>query len=263
MCRRLALLAFVGPLSGLWPIVAASQGVTEIDACIRRNLPARASIQTVSLTAHDRSGESRELRGKIYWQRTEKGHNQMMAEVEAPPADRGSRYLFLERESGSDTFVFLPELGKKRRIHPRSASGSLFGTDFSYEDIEHVRSISGGESAAERLPDAEVGGRQVSVVAVSPAPESESAYRRIVYFVDAETCVILKIEFYGSGERPDKVMDADPAAVTKEGEGWVPRHLQMRNLVADTRSELRVDEIELDPKIPEKIFSAGYLERGR
>jgi hypothetical protein len=169
----------------------------------------------------------------------------------------------MEREKGEDMFVYLPELQRVRRIHPRTASGSLFGTDFSYEDVQHMQRISPDRAPMERLPDATVGGREVSVVRSFPAGTEEfpPRYQSIVYFVDRESCIPLKIELYGAKATLQKVAKADPATITREGKGWVARSVSIRDLENETESQIIVEKIELDAEVHDKVFSLRRLER--
>jgi hypothetical protein len=50
--------------------------------------------------------------------------------------------------------------------------------------------------------------------------------------------------------------------ITREAESWVPRLVLVKDLVNRTQTELRVDEIELDKKLPRKLFSESELVSG-
>jgi hypothetical protein len=217
----------------------------------------------VKLRSTDRAGGKRTLEAKLYWKRTSEGFSRTLIEIESPQSDRGSAYLWLEREESEDMFVYLPELQRVRRIHPRTASGSLFGTDFSYEDVQHLQRISQERVSAERLPDATLEGREVAVLRSFPAGEKDSPlrYESIVYFVDRDSCIPLKIEFYGAKATLSKVARADPDSISREGKGWVARSVSIRDLANETLSELVVEKIEIDAEVPDKVFSVERLQR--
>ena len=242
---------------------AHSQGVDEIEACLRSNMPETTAVQTIKLRSVDRSGGKRTLGAKLYWKRTPEGYSRTLIEVESPPSDSGSTYLWLERKGGEDMFIYLPELQRVRRIHPRTASGSLFGTDFSYEDVQHLQRISPERASVERLPDATLEGREVSVVRSVPTGTEEAPprYESIVYFVDRESCLPLKIELYGANATLQKVARADPTSITQEGKGWVARSVSIRDLENETESEIIIEKIELDADVHDKVFSVQRLQR--
>jgi hypothetical protein len=233
----------------------ALQTVQEVTACMRSNLPSRSSVQRVSLRHIDREGGDRVLEAKIFWKHSEQGQSNVRIQVEAPPDDRGSSYLLREHDSGDpEMFICSPEFGRWRRIHPSGASGPLFGTTISYQDVQHLQTIAEG-SNSERLADSEIGDRAVSIVSVTSEPGSASSYERVVYFVDLERCVPMKVEFYATGGVLEKRLIADPEKITQEGQGWLVRRLTFEDLVSETRTELNVDEIEVEAKISDRMFA--------
>ena len=259
MAKRLVFVAWL--VCAVLAVRASAQGgVEEVESCMRANLPERTSVQTGKLRSTGPAGSQRTLDGKIYWKRSPQDLSQTLIEIEAPADVRGSAYLVLERKDGTDMFVYLPELKRTRRVHPRTVSGSLFGTDFGYEDIQRLQTISGG-SRSERLPDSNLDGRPVYVVRSHPAPEDGSAYERIVYSVDKETCVPLRVEFFGAGENLLKVVSADPGTLSRSGKGWIVRSLTVRDVKKETQTELVVDKIELDVELPDRLFTQTNLER--
>lgn len=259
MSRRLALVLLASVLLP-GPTLAVGEGVEPVEQCMRDNLPKRTSKQTVELTATDRTGGSRTLEAEIHWQQDEKKLARTLIEVQAPAADRGARYLWLEHEDRNDTWVCLPELQRVRRVHPESGEGSLFGTDFSYEDVQHIQRIS-KDSNSKRLPDTTLDGREVYVVHADTTGQEGSAYDHIVYSIDKESCLPLQIEFFDTPENQRKILRSDPGSIARQGEGWVARSLSIEDLSHGTSSKLEVEEIEIDVEVPDRMFTLSYLER--
>jgi hypothetical protein len=210
----------------------------------------------------DRAGGERSFEAKIYWKRGEDGLSKLLMRVDDPPDLRGSAYLALEREEATDMFSYLPEVGRVRRIHPRTMSGSLFGTDFTYEDFQRIQEF-GVQATLKRLPDTELDGRAVYVVESLPLEAAESTYERIVSFVDQETCVTLKSEFFETGTQPRRRLVADPATLSKEGETWVARTVTMNDLKDGGETRIELKEIKPDVDIPDRNFSQSRLSRRR
>ena len=53
-----------------------------------------------------------------------------------PETVAGTRFLTMENAGGvDDRWIFLPGIGKVRRLAASEGSGSFMGTDFSYDDI--------------------------------------------------------------------------------------------------------------------------------
>ena len=84
------------------------------------------------------------------------------------------------------------------------AGGSLFGTDFTYEDMQRFMQLNRPE-ATTRLPDGDLDGHAVYIVQALPTDEAKSAYTKILNFIDKTSCVVLKSESYETGDRLRKV----------------------------------------------------------
>jgi hypothetical protein len=241
---------------------ADTRSPEEIAACVAANLPARSSVQTVSFQARDRTGALVESRARVYWQRSEDGLSRAMVRFSAPNDLRGAGLLFVQKASGqNDMLMYLPELGKVRRVTGRMVSGSAFGTDFSYEELERVLGIA-RQTATQRLPDARLDGRAVYALETRPGPGDGSAFERVVTLIAQENCVPLRMEFYEPPDRLRKELSTDPDSISKEGELYVPRRWLMRDLRDETQTVLAVEEIEVGAEIPRKMFSTRELEAG-
>jgi hypothetical protein len=249
----------------LFPAAHASGAdVEEVRACLEKNAPKKSSVQTVKLTARDRTGSEQNLDGKIYWKPTEQKLSRVLIEIEAPADVRGSAYLLLEKEGGDEMFTYLPELKKARRLQTQTASGSLFGTDFTYDDFSYLQSVA-GRVGTERLPDAELepgSGRKAWVVQVKPPEEPGVKYERVVAFVDPERCVPIKIEFYEVGGALWKVLSVDPAKVEPVGAIFVPKSIVMKDVKNETESRIVVEKIDVDGDVADRLFTVTNLERG-
>lgn len=237
--------------------------IEEIRACMRSNLPERTSRQEIVLTARDRAGGERVLEAEMHWKLFRRGLPRVRIRVSAPLDMRGASYLLIEEEKGRDSamYVYLPTVQRVRRITGRTMSDQLWGTDFSYDDIRQLQWIS-AEGAHERLPDQEVAGRKAYGVALRLAPEEGSSYERIVAFVDHDTCVSLKIEFYERGDEPRKVLIADPESLFQDGARWLARDAKMSDLRDETSTRLHIVEIENDVEIRDRVFNPTFLDRG-
>ncbi len=257
-CWILGLLALLLHL----PPVYADEALDEVVKCTERNTPAKTSVQRVEFRARDRLGEEQVTRAKISGKRFEDGFRRLLLRFYEPSDVRGSALLILEKENASEMFLYSPELRKTRRVSTRSAAGSLFGTDFSYEDFERLQGIQ-ARSQTERRPDASLGELPVYVLASTPAPEDGSPYESVISFIDKKTCVALKIESYEPGGRLRKVITADPTQLEQEGGIWFAREVLVKDLRDETQTVMLVEEIEVDQPLPDKRFRLGELERRR
>ncbi len=240
----------------------AIETAEEIQACVRRNVEAKSAIQTVVLDAKDRVGAINRLDAKIYYKKDDQGAMRILLEIEAPQDLREAAILLIERRSGQDIFMYVPELRNTRRLHGRMLTDTMFGTDFSYEDFRRMQAI-GSDLPGERQADAEIQGRPVFVVASKMPESAESIYQRLVAYVDQATCVPLKVEFFQKGDSPRKVLEADPTQVVEQKGRQVAQKLVLRDLQKGTETVITVSDLQVDVEIPEKVFQKRTLDQRR
>ena len=253
----------LGLLTALYlPAVSADEALDHVVKCMERNVPAKTSVQRIEFRARDRLGEEQVTRAKISGKRFDDGFLRLLLRFYEPTEMRGSALLIFERKDGNEMFLYTPELGRTRRMTARSAAGSLFGTDFSYEDFERFQGIH-SRSKEERRPDAVLDERPVYVLASTPGPEEESPYELVLSFISQDTCVALKIESYEPGGRLRKVITTDPSQLMQEGGIWVAREVLVKDLRDETQTRMLVEEIEVDQPLPDKRFRLAELERRR
>jgi negative regulator of sigma E activity len=97
------------------------------------------------------------------------------------------------------------------------------------------------DSDYRRLADARVDEHPVYVVEVTPRPESDSEYSRLVAYVERERCVPLRTRYWDEkGVEVKELTVPFDAVQTFDGIHW-PMKLTMRNLKLTTFTELTVD----------------------
>ena len=255
--RHRAALAALLVLPLCAPAGAELETAEEIDACYRANFPKVASTQTVSMSSKDRIGAITTSRARLFWKRFKNDRSKVMMKFFKPAEMRGAGLLMIEKPTRNDMMIYLPELGRVKRVTKHMSSASVFGTDFSYEEFERIQGIA-KDAPMSRLTDSVAQDRPAYVLEVRPE-QDDSAYERIRSWIDKDTCVALRAEFFERGEKPRKVMTVDPGVVTREGDIWVGREMLMRDLRDETETVMRIEEVDVESDIPRKIFSEKEL----
>ena len=103
---------------GPWPGGASAEPklapeVAEVRDCAERNLPQRTARQKLVLERVVAGSEARRLEATLLWKRGEDGLSRVRVDVDAPPTERGTAFLLVERE-GEVALVFL---GQRRDRH--------------------------------------------------------------------------------------------------------------------------------------------------
>lgn len=246
----------------LFPLaVAAQDPVQEVRDCLKRNIPKKSSVQTVHFTAIDRIGGQREFRGKILGMRVADGSRRAKLCISQPPEMRGSELLSMETADGApDSFLYTSELRKPKRITGEGVGGSVFGTDFTYEDLQRWQQLNRPESH-ERLPDADLEGRPVYVLVTRPTTPAGSAYSKVVSYVDKQTCVVLKSESFEGADRLRKVLTARAEGMIEEAGIHAPSEVVMKDVRDETSTIVAVEDLEVDGDVQERSFEVSALGR--
>jgi hypothetical protein len=253
----LAAVLLLLPLS----LAATETSVREVEQCVLDNMPERTMRHRVELKIVDRVGQERILDTELEWKRFEGDLARFVMHVTAPADMRGSAFLVIEQaDRDSDVFVYMPELRRVKRISMRTAAGTAFGSDFSYEDMQQLRKIvESGERR--RLPDAKLEARDVHVIESRRAEGSSGSYERVLSYIDTETCVILRSEMFEKGATLRKLLTIDPAKVQRAGGIWFPTEIAIEDRRKGTRSLMSVRSSEIDVEISDHHFTQTSLER--
>ncbi|MEQ1439383.1 outer membrane lipoprotein-sorting protein [Fontimonas sp. SYSU GA230001] len=250
-----AMAAACGP-------VHAQGELPDLLACMRANVPEQGRIQDLELTTHE--GESvRQLKARLYG-REQPGELSLTLQVRAPADLRGAAWLFRRRRArdgrvGDETFVYLPSVGRVRRVSGGGEDQRLFGTALSFEDVyQLLSSFSGG--AMSLGPASEIAGRPVRRISILAAPDTPASYDRIVAEVDRASCVVVAAELSRHGQ-VQKRLYAAPDAQRRLGSHWYPSLVTVEDRRKGIRTELRVLQAELSPRPPSRYFEPASFFR--
>lgn len=209
------------------------------------------STMTMNITASSGHSLSREMQ---VWSAND-GKSQLIKFLS--PADvKGSGFLSVESASGStETMIYLPALGRVRRVAGGQQQDAFFGSDFSYEEIS---SLSGdfGDDFDTVLLDTLPG--PVYVLEGTARPDSDSSYQRIVYQVPEETLVPSRVEFYRAGELA-KILTI--SATVQAGEYTLPSEIRMETVAAGSFTTIEQSDFSVDEEIPAEVFTERFLQR--
>lgn len=243
-----------------------AQGVEidpEIEACIKKNAPKFSTIERVRLTSESLfNDEDDAFSAKIYWKHNSDGYSNMLAIFDEPDDILGSRLLFLEKDAGNEIYLYMPALFKVRRITSDKISSSMYGMDFSYEDLQWMYNIL-STAVTEQRPDAMINGELMHVFVIVPKASRNSRYETIHSYFDKNTCVIRKVEFYEEGQKLRKVLLSDVDQIKKVDGILIPHKFVMRDLKEDSETVLKIISVSVDQPISDSLFDPELLKEHR
>ena len=182
------------------------------------------------------------------------GKERAYMEFTYPARDKGTRFLKIEDE----IWMYLPSVEKATKIAGHMLRQSMMGSDFSYDDIvENEKLIELYEVELTGIDS--IGTRECYVLELTAKVLDVNYYKR-KQWVDKDNYVTLKAELYA---KSGKLMrEITVSEFEKIGRYRFPTSMRMVNkLRQDTYTELILENIKLDIKIPDRIFTRAYLER--
>lgn len=243
------------------PAQAADPEFQKAYDCMRNTVPTVLRAQDIEFNSTDRTGGTRTLRGKLYATR-DKGLARISIRITAPANVAGAAYLVRERGGGQedDMFVYLPGVGRVKHITGAFANGSLLGTDFSYADAKLIQNAFRGANGKLEAPG-EIEQRPVNVLSLRPQSPKTSAYSAIRIWVDQQTCIPLKADFYQGGT-VRKQLSAPVAGLTPSGKYWFLSQIDMRDLKEGSHTTIKVGSAAAAPELGSGLFEPNSFYQG-
>lgn len=174
-----------------------------------------------------------------------------------PDDIRDTAFLAIENASGEDDrFLYLPSLGRSRRISAQEKQESFVGSDLTYEDISGRRL----EDYTYRLLRQELLEASRCYVLESIAIDQKAKYPRAISWVDQETFVVRKADIYDAAGEIAKRFLAEH--IDKVDGIWTVRRMSMENVKLGTRTLLDAPRVEYNRGLADELFTRRGLERG-
>jgi outer membrane lipoprotein-sorting protein len=172
------------------------------------------------------------------------------------PVDVRGMSLLIHKHPGrdDDRWLFIPALGMVKRVAARDKHSSFAGSDFTYEDVS---GRDPGDDTHVLLRREPLQGRPTYVIKSTPKEEAFYTYK--ISWIDQESFLPLKEEYYGPGDRLLKVFSADKV----EHIQGLPTVLQrtMRDAETGHRTEVSFTQVRYNQGLKDALFSERYLRR--
>lgn len=176
----------------------------------------------------------------------ERDHKSIMIILD-PSGERGVGFLqydYDNPERDTDQWMYLSALGKLKRLVSGSNNepkqGSLFGTEFSTEDVEAMRL----DDYTYRIMKSETyHQRPCWVIEITPTPTRfrKSNYSRHIVWADKERFIILKVILFNrQGKRVKRITNRKIVQIDGV---WVARQIHLNNLETRRMTTLSMEAI--------------------
>ena len=189
--------------------------------------------------------------------------DRLLVRFVSPGDIKGTGLLVWEHPDGEDErFLYLPALGRVRRIAGAEKKESFVGSDFSYEDI-------GGRELADytyafaqhemnwTAPDGQV--HRAWQLAYA-AKDRTVTYPRVVATVRKDNFMVVAADIFNA--REERVKRYEVRRLERIDGVWTAMDALMTDGIARTRTELIVNTAKYNVGLTETDFSRRALEQG-
>jgi hypothetical protein len=212
----------------------------------------------------DRQGRARE-RGLVITTLRGAGTrgDRVLLRFTAPNDIKGTGFLVWEHPKGEDErFLYLPALGRVRRIAGAEKQESFVGSDLTYEDIggRELDDYTYAFAAADSSWTAPDGKSHPAWRLESRAVDQNATYPRSISVVRKDNFVIVAGELYNRRNEREKRYEVRRL---EQIDGiWTVMDLAMFNDLQRTRTELIVTSARYNTGLSENDFTRRVLEQG-
>src|SRR5690554_7810723 len=201
--KALLLLLSILLLSSV-SYAADRSGQEILDDLAFSNVLSGSGVAELNLITENARGQQRKYSVKVYLKSDDAGDRQFL-EYLSPADVRGTKFLSLNLEGQEDQmWLYLPAIGRERRVASHMTGDSFMGTDFTFDEIGG-NFATDNDYSAKRLGDEEEMGVTCYVLDLT-AKTSSALYERMKMWVWKEEMVPVKVEFYDQGTEPLKTL---------------------------------------------------------
>jgi len=223
----------------------------------------RDSRFAVRMRLVDRQGRARERQMTLAGFRgAEKGEraDRLLIRFLFPNDIKGTGFLVLEHPGADDErFLYLPALGRVRRIAGEEKQDSFVGSDFTYEDMggRDIADYSYALMSSTATWTAPGGKVWPAWTLESKARDPHATYPRVVSTVLKDTFVVVGAQNFS---RRDEVVKTLAVRGLEQVSGiWTALEMVMENVRERTRTELSVTKAEYNVGLKESDFTRRVL----
>ena len=238
-------------LTALLPPNASAQSLTakQILQKIDENFRADTQVSVSTMIIHSRRA-TRTIRAKTY----ARGRKDAFTEYLSPAREKGTKMLKLDEQ----LWIYSPSADRIIKISGHMLRQSLMGSDLSYEDFmtsdrlqdDYRASITGRDT---------VQGRPCWLLELT-AKRKEVAYFSQKIRVDKTRFLVLQADRFAKSGKLLKSTRVDE--VFKVDGRWYPKRIVFKDMLkAGKGTEIVIEQVEFNKKIPAYLFSKAALKR--
>ncbi len=256
MIKKVSVIMMIFLLLGGSISAAERLDGEEVLRKLDQTLKTVSKFMSEEMILYTSSGSERSRTVEV-WNKTEGNIDRMLVRFTAPADIAGTAFLMIE----DDMWLYLPALGKVKRIAGSAKQGSFMGSDLTYEDMQAIGNTGFTKDYnAKFINETELDDKKAFHLELLPV-NKEISYKKLEIWVDSDNYLPLKIEYYNKSNKLEKVLLTYGHKIV-DGR-WTAAKMAMENVIKGSKTELLVNEIDFTKEIDDRIFTTRYLERGK
>ncbi|MCK5533741.1 outer membrane lipoprotein-sorting protein [bacterium] len=185
------------------------------------------------------------------------GEDKLLLKFTYPKDISGTSFLVWEHKGeDNERFLYLPALGRIRRIATNQKDENFAGTDFSYEDISGRKL----EDYTYRLKEELVVYKeQECYLLISYPKDTDSKYPKVLSWVRKDNFVTLKADYYNNSGDIEKTYKC--LKLKQIDKIWTALELLMENHKTGHKTLIKVEKVKYNQGLSAKRFEKKELKR--
>lgn len=219
------------------------------------------SVAVMQMILSNRQGREshRKLKIKTFEMTDPKVGDKSLVIFDSPRDVKGTAFLTHSRIlDPDDQWIYLPALGRIKRISSSNKSGPFMGSEFAYEDMSS-REV--GKYNYKWLRNEPCNDLECFVVEAYPQYE-KSGYTKLIFWIDAKEYRMIKTEFYNRRGDLLKILKLSHYKLFLH-KFWRAGDLFMENIVTGKKTRLIWSRFDFRTGLRENDFSRSRLKTAK
>lgn len=221
------------------------------------------SSATITFTLRHKDGSTRVRKTSGYTRLQSNGvDNSMLVRFLSPADIKGTATLLIvHSKADDDMWVYLPALGKVRRLSASNKRDSFFGTDLSYGDVIADRAEDWNHKT---LREELLNGAMCYVIESIPGNQviqKNTGYSKKISWLRKDNFATIRVDYWNLNDQLLKRTLATDIQKVGRGEHWQPMLTEVENFQTGHRTTIKYESFKADLDLSEKLFSPGELDK--
>ncbi len=213
----------------------------------------------------DKNGNKREKYFKTFSKDYGKDSKQIMF-IEKPSNIRNTGFLTFDYDNpdkDDDQWLYLPALGKPKRIASTDKDGSFMGSDLNYSDMTS-RELSDYDYKI--LKETKVKGSEVWLIESMPRSKSvidETGYKKSILAVRKDNFVVSKVKAWTKDGGYVKIMDFNKIELVENV--WIAKEILVAKRLGKTikhKTHIKISNIKFNQNLSDDLFTLRRIKKG-